>query len=578
MNYSRLFSIIAQKQGYNTHFNVGRVQTPTLSLVVRRESEISTFKPVTYYTIKAIFNTLSGETFTVRWKPKKQQPGLDESNRLIDPLIARNIIETVNTSNRTCIVTDHNTIEKQEAPPLPYSLSNLQIEASKKFGLKPSEVLEIVQFLYEKKLTTYPRSDCSYLPENQYDDAKIIIHNLKLTGNKELKLWANAANIKLKSRAWDDKKISAHHAIIPTQIACNFDDLNENHQKIYTLISRAYIAQYLPAHKYLQTNIEFNCAGELFTTSGRIISEVGWKILLGGNNLTDEENEDENKNIPFMSLNDEVKLFTLAGLEEKQTKPPLRFTEGTLLAAMKNIYIFLHNENLREVIKNSGLGTEATRSAIIKSLITNCYLLTEKKGQLIPTEKAVTLFKILPSQLTYPDATAMMEQKLELLAEGSINTNDIIQDQLEFINNVLSSLIHFKIDLPANRICPDCKSPLCRKQAKERKIYFWGCTNYPNCKKTFSDKNGEPETTLPPKYPCPLCDGSLIFRKTHDFWGCSNWKEGCKGNFDNIKDKPLIKLCPACEKEYLREQKNQKDILKCKNCNSYFNLKFKKLK
>lgn len=557
INYSRLFTLIATSQGYSTTFNVGRVQTPTLSLILRRENEIKTFTPQSYYIIKAIFNTLAGNTFTAQWFSPDEKKQSDRSNQLTDLMAARKILETINQSDRNCLIEKYETVEKKEESPLPFSLSSLQIEASKKYGLKPSDVLEIVQYLYEHKFVTYPRSDCTYIPENQFEDAGIILHNLKICGSKQLKIGVDCADETLKSRAWNSKKISAHHAIIPTPLVCNIDMLDSNQKAIYELIALSYIAQFLPVHEYLQTSIIVNCSNQLFKACGRTVKSNGWKIIFQD---PDEESSNE---LPNMKEGDKVRLFTLASMEEKQTKVPSRYTEGTLLSAMKKIYKHLYDKSLKNVIKDSGLGTEATRAAIIKSLSTNGYVKTDKKNLLIPTEKASILYSLLPSNLLYPDLTAMMEQKLELLAEKQTDISILVDDQLESIKEVVAFNKDKKIALPDDRICPDCRHPIVRKKSKTG-TYFWGCINFPKCTKTYPDKNGQPDIT--PTFLCPLCKSDLIYHKKYDFWGCKNWcntQNPCPGNFDNKKGKPFIILCPSCKKGYLRKNK---DVLYCKYC------------
>ena len=205
-----------------------------------------------YFTIKAIFAHQNGE-FSATWKPKDTQAGLDFENRLIDENIAKVLIGKFAQKTEAGKITAYQKAQKKEAQRLPFSLSSLQVLAGKKYGYDPQLVLDTAQKLYEKKLTTYPRSDCEYLPQSQFSDAKIILQNLYNINEKQLTNWAKKCDLKTKSRAWNDKKITAHHAIIPTKVKVNLMSLTTEERNIYFLIAQAYIAQFYPVHIYDQT-------------------------------------------------------------------------------------------------------------------------------------------------------------------------------------------------------------------------------------------------------------------------------------------------------------------------------------
>lgn len=278
MNLSRAYTLAAQQAGHRTTLPVGRVKTPTLALVVRREREIEGFKQVEYFTVKADFEHDS-TIFTAYWKPHEEQPGLDTEGRLADKTIAKDLLTSLKSAKEPAIVISCETTEKKEQQRLPLALSTLQVMAGKKFGYDPQVVLDTAQKLYERKLTTYPRSDCEFLPEAQHEDAATIIGNLGRIANNELAGWAAKADTSISSRAWNDKKITAHHAIIPTVERCNFASLNETERNIYYLIAQTYIAQFYPVHVYDQTRAELEHAGETFIANGRIIKELGWKEI-----------------------------------------------------------------------------------------------------------------------------------------------------------------------------------------------------------------------------------------------------------------------------------------------------------
>ena len=258
---------------------------------------------------------------------------------------AENFLEKFNSESKNfgkiISVEERNKMESQR---LPYSLSTLQIEAGKKFGYSPQIVLDIMQNLYEKKLTTYPRSDCEYLPENQFGDAKEILENLKTFPN--LIDFVRKADISIKSRAWNDKKISAHHAIIPTRVKADFENLNEIEKNLYVMVSQAYLAQFYPPHEYKSTKIIISYADEKFVGKGKNITKLGWKSIYK-NSLQDEETE---INLPQVRENEQVKYIS-GKILYKTTKPPTKFTPSTLLQAMKEIYKFVKNDSLSKNFK-----------------------------------------------------------------------------------------------------------------------------------------------------------------------------------------------------------------------------------
>ena len=322
MNVSRAYTLAARRAGHRITLPIGRVKTPTLALVVRREREITDFKPVDYYTIKAEFTHANG-SFMASWKPQEEQAGLDAEGRLIDASVAEQKLAAFGEAPRTGVVSSYQKAKKQEPQRLPFSLSSLQVLAGKRYGYEPQLVLDTAQKLYERKLTTYPRSDCEYLPLNQLPDARIILQNLTAVDDSQLAGWAAGADGGIRSRAWYDKKISAHHAIIPTTVRVRLDTMSDTERNLYFLIAQAYIAQFYPVHTYDQTKIGVTYKQELFTASGRVVRDMGWKALYAANPEKDEE-DDEASSLPAMKKKDAVE-YADGKLDKKATKPPQRF-------------------------------------------------------------------------------------------------------------------------------------------------------------------------------------------------------------------------------------------------------------
>ena len=483
MNLSRIYTILARSAGYDSVVNVGRVKTPTMGLVVRREIEIRTFKPVTFFTPQVEFRHANG-SFRAKWKAQEQD-GVDEEGRILKKDLAEEIL----TASSVPPAKIESVEQKKGTSPqrLPYSLSALQIDAGKIFGYSPQEVLDTQQALYEKKLTSYPRSDCDYLPENQLGDAAAILKNLA-AADSSLEQFIEKADLSIKSRAWNDKKISAHHAIVPTTVETKLSDLSEKEKNLYMLIAKSYIAQFYPAQEFLSTKVELSAGGEMFTTSGKVILQQGWKSLYQNDAKDDEE---EQQSLPDIQQGDSVE-FAGGKIVEGVTKPPARFTPATLLKAMKEIHKYVHDKELAASLKEcSGIGTEATRAGMIDELEKRGFI--KKAGKnFVPTEIASSMCRILPESLIYPDLTARWEDALDKIGKKEMSLADFGAQQKRFLDELLAGAKEAKIPPPRNLpLCPACKKPLRRRKSKKG-TWFWSCSGYPDCTKAFADERGKP--------------------------------------------------------------------------------------
>lgn len=483
MNLSRIYTILARSAGYDSVVNVGRVKTPTMGLVVRREIEIRTFKPVTFFTPQVEFRHANG-SFRAKWKAQEQD-GVDEEGRILKKDLAEEIL----TASSVPPAKIESVEQKKGTSPqrLPYSLSALQIDAGKIFGYSPQEVLDTQQALYEKKLTSYPRSDCDYLPENQLGDAAAILKNLA-AADSSLERFIEKADLSIKSRAWNDKKISAHHAIVPTTVETKLSDLSEKEKKLYMLIAKSYIAQFYPAQEFLSTKVELSAGGEMFTASGKVILQQGWKSLYQNDTKEDEE---EQQSLPDMQQGDSVE-FAGGKIVEGVTKPPARFTPATLLKAMKEIHKYVHDKDLAASLKEcSGIGTEATRAGMIDELEKRGFI--KKAGKnFVPTEIASSMCRILPESLIYPDLTARWEDALDKIGKKEMSLADFGAQQKRFLDELLAGAKEAKIPPSRNLpLCPACKKPLRRRKSKKG-TWFWSCSGYPDCTKAFADERGKP--------------------------------------------------------------------------------------
>lgn len=523
MNLSRAYTLAAQRSGHRKLvLPVGRVKTPTLALVVRREREIENFQPVDYYNIKAQFQHAKG-SFLAMWKPKDTQPGLDSEGRLLDAKIAEAKLQLFGQEPREGIISGYSKTKKQEQQRLPFSLSTLQVLAGRRFGYSPQQVLDTAQKLYEQKQITYPRSDCEYLPTNQFKEAGTILRNLQGCGQAELSTWAAGANEKIKSRAWNDKKISAHHAIIPTRVKVDLNRLGAVERNIYFLIAQAYLAQFYPVHTFYQTKVEVKYKEELFAAGGRTEIDLGWKALYavkksagangaeGGEAMVDgteaEGNENsennasangsgeaENALLPPMKKGDGVQYLS-GQVIKSVTKPPSRFSQSSLVAAMKDIHKFVKDPEAKKQLKAVyGIGTEATRASILDELIYKRKLLVEKgkKKQLQPAEGAYMLIDAMPKELADPDFTAIWEDRLHSMAEGEGTLEEFLQGQIEFTAKLCAKANETTLAVDKDKLCPRCGIGILQ-QRQGKNGTFWGCSNYPRCRMSCDDKDGKPD-------------------------------------------------------------------------------------
>ena len=501
MNLSRAYTLAARRAGHDITLPIGRVKTPTLALVVRREREIEGFKPVDYYTIKAEFAHANGN-FQAHWKPGEEQAGLDSESRLLDGGIAEAKLAAFAAEPLDGgVISSYKKTKKKEPQRLPFSLSSLQVLAGRRYGYDPQLVLDTVQKLYERKLTTYPRSDCEYLPLNQLPDAKTILGNLGTVDHMELSVWAQNADASIRSRAWNDKKISAHHAIIPTTVRVKLNTLSETEQKLYFLIAQAYIAQFYPFFLYDQTKVEVTYKQELFTASGRVIQDPGWKQLYmshaaksDAEDASKEGDEtEESGSLPLMKKKDGVS-YVKGHLDKKATKPPVRFTPATLLAGMKEIHKYVKDPESRKKLKDVyGIGTEATRATIIDDLIKRKFLKPEgRKKYLLPTQAAYLLIDALPDEMIYPDSTAIWEDQLHSMAEGDGTLEAFLKAQIDFTRLLCTKALGVQMEVKGEYPCPRChRGILVKRHGKNGD--FWGCSNYPRCRMSCDDKEGKPD-------------------------------------------------------------------------------------
>jgi DNA topoisomerase-3 len=420
INMTRAYTILGRNAGYNGVLSVGRVQTPVLGLVVRRDEEIENFVSKDFYEVKAHIVTPAEERFTAMWIPSEScEPHQDEEGRLLNKALAEHVIKRI--EGQPALVTGYNDKRESETAPLPFSLSALQIEAAKRFNLSAQQVLDLCQRLYEThKLITYPRSDSRYLPEEHFAGRHAVM-NAIASHVPDLQQVA-AVDPDRRNRCWDDKKVDAHHAIIPTARAGNIN-LSDDERKIYTLVARQYLMQFCPDAMYRKCVIDLDIANGKFVAKARFLAEAGWRALLGAK---ERDDEDEGSPLPVVAKGDEL-LCEKGELMERQTQPPRPFTDATLLSAMTGIARFVQDKELKKILRaTDGLGTEATRAGIIELLFRRTFLY--KKGRYIHSSEAGrALIHCLPEIAARPDMTADWEATLTQISEKNRRYQDFMQ-------------------------------------------------------------------------------------------------------------------------------------------------------
>jgi len=422
INMTRAYTLQGQKAGFNSVLSVGRVQTPILGLVVRRDQEIEHFVSKPFYEVLAQLSTENNEHFSAKWQPSEAcLPYMDEENRVLSLALAQNVVKRI--TNQPATITSIETKQKQQSQPLPYSLSSLQIDASKRFNLSAQQTLDICQSLYEKhNLITYPRSDNRYLPNEHFTQASDIINSIK-SNHSALTDAANNADSHIKSKAWNSTKVEAHHAIIPTEKRLAAGKLSQTEENIYGLIARQYLAQFYPPYKYAESKATIEIKKGVFIATAKQDIDLGWKALFPVPKKNKAHNQpliDESQNrLPSLKKGQLLQSHQ-AQLVEKNTQPPQYFNDASLLSAMTGIARYVTDPDIRKVLRETdGLGTEATRSGIIELLFKRRFLMRQGK-QIRATDTGKSLIKALPEIASTPDMTAKWEATLNAISKKEI--------------------------------------------------------------------------------------------------------------------------------------------------------------
>lgn len=448
---------------YNAQLSAGRVQTPTLAMIVQREEEIRRFIPKDFWTVSA-----TAKGFTIQWQDKKSG-----QTRLFDKEKSDEIVKKV--TGAAGVVVEVKKDLKKELPPLAYDLTELQRDANRRFNYSAKQTLSIMQRLYEQhKLVTYPRTDSRHITQDMVSTLGERLKSIAIGPYATMAREVTKRGIQVTKRLVDNSKVTDHHAIIPTEQYVDLSSLNSEERNIYDLIVRRFIAVLSPAFEYEQTTVKIEAQGELFSAKGKIVKSSGWKSVYEGRNLKEEDDEEEgDQNLPEIKQGESVKLTGVRAVNGK-TKPPARYNEATLLSAMEHPGKFIEDEELRETMdKTSGLGTPATRADIIEKLFDSFYM--ERKGkEIVPTSKGIQLVGLVPEELKSPELTAKWEQQLSLISKGKAKpvlfVNDMKSYASKLVSTVVASSDTFRHDNITREKCPDCGKFMLEVNGKKGKM------------------------------------------------------------------------------------------------------------
>ncbi|PKL46271.1 MAG: DNA topoisomerase III [Candidatus Riflebacteria bacterium HGW-Riflebacteria-2] len=518
MNFTRAYT-----KRMNSMFTLGRVQTPTLAMVVNRHLEIQNFVPKDYWEVNAVFSDFSALWFN---------PEADEYPSRIDQ--SEKAKELANRlKGEVAAVHSVKKSKKKQSPPSLYDLTTLQREANSKYSMTAADTLATLQTLYEKrKVVTYPRTDSRYLSDDIFPTIEKRLASLPGQYDEYLG-WLRKNRPTKDKRVFNDAKVSDHHAVIPTEKkVADTAGWPAEERNIYDMVVRRFLAVFYPDHEYLSTTVVMRCGKDNFKASGRVVTEEGWRALYPKRQQASEkaadkeadasaEDDDNEQSLPDLKKGDTRKIED-AVLLTRKTRPPAAYTEATLLQAMETAGKLVESEELRDAMKDSGLGTPATRAEIIEKLIRVEYMLREKK-KLVPTPKGIKLVEVAAAEIKSPEMTGSWEKRLSDMARGKDDPEAFMGDIAAFVRAIVGQIKGARnlstYSAPGQRPAAD-RSRVAREGAngdqrqRPPRSADAPATSSPSvvARKTFGE--------------CPACGKGQIIEGSRGF-GCNRFKEGC---------------------------------------------------
>ena len=492
MNATRIYTL---KYGGNRQvLSIGRVQTPTLALIVNRYNEIKNFIPEPYWELKTLYRDVTFSSTKGKYKSE------DEAREALKQIEGHEFEVTSVTEKKGT-----------ESAPKLFDLTSLQVECNKKFSFSADETLKIIQSLYEKKLTTYPRVDTTFLSEDLYPKMPATLRGLK--GYEPLVAALNLNKLPKSKKVFDNAKVTDHHAIIPT--GYNNAAMTDAERKVYDLVVRHFIANFYPECKISTTTVMGDVNGVEFKVTGKRILEPGWRTVFSNEELGMRNEESSDDNSQFSILNSQFVKGERGphtpDLAQKQTTPPKQYTEATLLRAMETAGKFVDNEELRDAMKENGIGRPSTRAAIIETLFKRNYIRKERKS-LVPTQMGIDLIGTIQFDLLKSaELTGQWEKKLRDIEKGTYAASQFIDELKQMVGNVVLEVMK---ENPTQRLVTDVQEQPKKQPSK------------PKTSKPKATKSASKPPVITEGAPCPKCGKGVII-KGRTAYGCSLWREGC---------------------------------------------------
>ena len=492
MNATRIYTL---KYGGNRQvLSIGRVQTPTLALIVNRYNEIKNFIPEPYWELKTLYRDVTFSSTKGKYKSE------DEAREALKQIEGHEFEVTSVTEKKGT-----------ESAPKLFDLTSLQVECNKKFSFSADETLKLIQSLYEKKLTTYPRVDTTFLSEDLYPKMPATLRGLK--GYEPLVAALNLNKLPKSKKVFDNAKVTDHHAIIPT--GYNNAAMTDAERKVYDLVVRHFIANFYPECKISTTTVMGDVNGVEFKVTGKRILEPGWRAVFNNEELGMRNEESSDDNSQFSTFNSQFVKGERGphtpDLAQKQTTPPKQYTEATLLRAMETAGKFVDNEELRDAMKENGIGRPSTRAAIIETLFKRNYIRKERKS-LVPTQMGIDLIATIQFDLLKSaELTGQWEKKLRDIEKGTFPASQFIDELKQMVGNVVLEVMK---ENPTQRLVTDVQEQPKKQPSK------------PKTSKPKATKSTAKPPVITEGAPCPNCGKGVII-KGRTAYGCSLWREGC---------------------------------------------------
>ena len=517
MNATRLYTL-KYAQGRQV-LSIGRVQTPTLALIVHRQQEIADFKPEPYWVLTTRYRDT---TFTVMLEqdedggeaPEEKKDGKanDTARRgFATEEEGRKALEQIKDAPFT--ITSVTKKNGTEAPPRLYDLTSLQVECNRKLGFSSDLTLQLIQSLYEKKVTTYPRVDTTFLSDDIYPKCKGILNGIAGEYADLLQPLRGAA-LKKSKKVFDSSKVTDHHAIIPTGVAPR--GLTPDEQRVFDMVARRFIAAFYPDCRFATTTVLGETAGIPFKATGKQILAPGWREVYAQEAKTQEEE----RTLPAFTKGESGP--HVPDLAEKWTQPPKPYTEATLLRAMETAGRTVDNDELRDALKENGIGRPSTRAAIIQTLFKRHYIRQERKS-LVATPTGVELISLIHEELLKSaELTGIWERKLRLIEKRAYDAKTFLDELKQMVADIVNTVLADN----TNRRVTETKDEPAPAKKKKTASKTPSATPKPSRKKAAAAQSGDATPAVKEGAPCPLCGKGRIIRGKTAF-GCSEWKNGC---------------------------------------------------